>query len=50
MNIAMFHWAFPPTIGGVETHLSILCPELVKQGYDVSLLTGPNGKSKTEYS
>ena len=45
----MFHWAFPPTIGGVETHLSILCPALVKQGYNVSLLTGPNGKSKTDY-
>ena len=50
MNIAMFHWAFPPTIGGAETHLSILCPELVKQGYDVSLLTSINGVKKAEHS
>lgn len=40
MKIAMLHWGFPPIIGGVETHLSILCPELVKMGCKVSLLTG----------
>jgi len=34
------HWGFPPTIGGVETHLSILLPQLVKQGHQVALLTG----------
>ena len=45
----MFHWAFPPIIGGVETHLSILCPELVKQGHDVSLLTGSVDQVKTSY-
>lgn len=39
MRIAMLHWAFPPIIGGVETHLSLLCPDLVKQGHRVSLLT-----------
>ncbi len=31
--IAHLHWAFPPTIGGVETHLSILLPELIKRGH-----------------
>lgn len=40
MRIAEIHWAFPPIIGGVETHLAILCPELVKKGHKVNLLTG----------
>ncbi|MCK4912325.1 MAG: glycosyltransferase family 4 protein [Candidatus Omnitrophica bacterium] len=40
LNIAHFHWGFPPLIGGVETHLTILLPELVKLGHTVSLLTG----------
>ena len=39
MRIAMFHWGFPPIIGGVETHLTMLCPELVRKGHKVSLLT-----------
>ena len=39
-SIAHMHWGFPPIIGGVETHLTILMPELVKRGYKVSLLTG----------
>lgn len=34
------HWAFPPTIGGVETHLALLGPEMVREGHQVSLLTG----------
>ena len=40
LNIAHIHWAFPPIIGGVETHLVMLLPELVKRGHKVSLLTG----------
>ncbi|MBU0573158.1 MAG: glycosyltransferase family 4 protein, partial [Candidatus Margulisbacteria bacterium] len=40
MKIAMLHWGFPPIIGGVETHLLSLMPELVKMGNEVSLLTG----------
>lgn len=40
MKIAMLHWGFPPIIGGVETHLTMLCPELVSKGHEVSLLTG----------
>ncbi|MBE3587947.1 MAG: glycosyltransferase family 4 protein [Thermoanaerobacteraceae bacterium] len=40
MRIAMLHWAFPPIIGGVESHLTMLCPELVRSGCQVSLLTG----------
>jgi glycosyltransferase involved in cell wall biosynthesis len=34
------HWGFPPTIGGVETHLTNLLPELVVSGHSVRLLTG----------
>ncbi|MFW6129191.1 MAG: glycosyltransferase family 4 protein [Candidatus Aminicenantaceae bacterium] len=40
MKIAMLHWGFPPIIGGVETHLINLMPELVKMGHKVALLTG----------
>ena len=40
LSIAHFHWGFPPIIGGVETHLTILLPQLVKLGHRVSLLTG----------
>lgn len=40
LRIAHFHWAFPPIIGGVETHLVMLLPELVRMGHNVSLLTG----------
>ncbi|MBN3038267.1 MAG: glycosyltransferase family 4 protein [Candidatus Omnitrophica bacterium] len=39
MRIAMFHWGFPPIIGGVETHLTMLCPTLVQKGHKVALLT-----------
>lgn len=35
----MLHWGFPPIIGGVETHLSILGPEIVARGHQVGLLT-----------
>lgn len=40
LNISHVHWGFPPIIGGVETHLTILLPYLKKQGHKVSLLTG----------
>ncbi|MGO0122759.1 glycosyltransferase family 4 protein [Desulfothermobacter acidiphilus] len=40
MRIAMLHWAFPPTIGGVETHLAMVCPALVRRGYQVAVLAG----------
>jgi glycosyltransferase involved in cell wall biosynthesis len=40
MNIAQMHWGFPPIIGGVETHLTILLPELIKKGHKIGLLTG----------
>lgn len=40
LNVAQLHWGFPPHIGGVETHLSIMLPKMVKLGHRVSLLTG----------
>jgi glycosyltransferase involved in cell wall biosynthesis len=40
MKIAEIHWGFPPIIGGVETHLVFMLPELVKMGHKVTLLTG----------
>ena len=39
LNIAHLHWGFPPIIGGVETHLTILLPTLARMGHKVSLLT-----------
>jgi hypothetical protein len=43
------HWGFPPIVGGVETHLTIILPEMVKQGHKVSLLTGSVEKVKGKY-
>jgi glycosyltransferase involved in cell wall biosynthesis len=40
LKIAQLHWGFPPLIGGVETHLTILLPEMAKRGHKVDLLTG----------
>jgi len=40
MKIGVIHWAFHPMIGGVETHLYTICPEMVRQGAEVFLLTG----------
>ncbi|MEE9614332.1 MAG: glycosyltransferase family 4 protein [Thermodesulfobacteriota bacterium] len=48
MNIAQIHWGFPPIIGGVETHLTILLPEFVKRGHKVGLLTGSVEGEKEE--
>ncbi len=39
LKIAHIHWGFPPIIGGVETHLTIILPEMVSFGHEVSLLT-----------
>lgn len=40
LRISHLHWGFPPIIGGVETHLTIILPQMVKFGHKVSLLTG----------
>lgn len=46
LKIAQLHWGFPPIIGGVETHLTIILPEMVKLGHKVHLLTGSAEKAK----
>lgn len=40
LSIAHMHWGFPPIIGGVETHLTILLPMFASMKHNVSLLTG----------
>lgn len=51
-SIAHLHWGFPPTIGGVETHLSILLPELIKKGISQWVLTAslPDVKDRENYN
>jgi hypothetical protein len=49
MSIAHLHWGFPPIIGGVETHLTIILPQMVKLGHKVSLLTGVAEGSRVQY-
>jgi glycosyltransferase involved in cell wall biosynthesis len=51
LNIAHMHWGFPPIIGGVETHLTMILPEMARLGHNVSLLTGnvEGVKSKYDY-
>ena len=39
MNIGVVHWTYPPTIGGVETHLATIYPEIAKLSTEVYLLT-----------
>ena len=46
LSIAHIHWGFHPIIGGVETHLAILLPELKKRGFKTSLLTNLAKRSK----
>ena len=36
------HWAFPPVVGGVESHLVYLYGELARMGHEVSFLTSPH--------
>ncbi len=50
LNIAQLHWGFPPIIGGVETHLDMIMPMMVKLGHRVALLTGTAEGVKTRYA
>jgi glycosyltransferase involved in cell wall biosynthesis len=42
MKIGVMHWAFPPVVGGVESHLVYLYEELARRGHRVSILTAPH--------
>jgi glycosyltransferase involved in cell wall biosynthesis len=49
INIGVVHWAFPPTIGGVEMHLLSVGPEMVRQGAEVTILCSTvEGEPETE--
>jgi glycosyltransferase involved in cell wall biosynthesis len=42
MKIGVMHWAFPPVVGGVESHLIYLYTELAQKGHEISILTAPH--------
>ncbi|MFF7471381.1 glycosyltransferase [Streptomyces sp. NPDC008092] len=39
-NVAFVHWAFPPTVGGVESYLWNCSRLLARSGYRVTVFTG----------
>ena len=39
MKIGVISWGFPPIAGGVEMHLVMICPEMIKLGAEVVVLT-----------
>lgn len=49
LNIVHLHWGFPPIVGGVETHLTIILPQMVEFGHRVSLITGTAEGAKVRY-
>ncbi|RJO63640.1 MAG: glycosyltransferase family 1 protein [Candidatus Omnitrophota bacterium] len=49
LSISHLHWGFPPIVGGVETHLTIILPQMVRLGHRVSLLTGTTEGAKARY-
>lgn len=49
LRIAQLHWGFPPIIGGVETHLIIMLPEMARTGHKVFLLTCPAEGARARY-
>jgi glycosyltransferase involved in cell wall biosynthesis len=49
LRIAQLHWGFPPVIGGVETHLSVMLPTMVKMGHRVELITASVGHLPSTY-
>ncbi len=40
MQVVQVHWAFPPTTGGVESHVADLATALAARGCDVTVVTG----------
>ncbi|NQT07023.1 MAG: glycosyltransferase family 4 protein [Candidatus Omnitrophica bacterium] len=50
LSITHLHWGFPPIIGGVETHLTILLPTLARRGHKISLITGAVEGEKARFN
>lgn len=50
LRIAQMHWGYPPIIGGVETHLTIILPTMAQMGHKVHLLTGSVDGHKVRYT
>ena len=50
MRILHLHWGFPPIIGGVETHLSMMLPVMARSRHRVSLITGSVEGMKLNYA
>ncbi|MDI6897322.1 glycosyltransferase family 4 protein [Methanocella conradii] len=48
MRIGVVHWAFPPVVGGVESHLIYLYGEMARMGHEVSFLTAPHPMRRDE--
>lgn len=49
LSVAQFHWGFPPIVGGVETHLDTILPQMKELGHAVSLFTGSVEGVKGQY-
>ena len=47
LRIAHIHWAFPPTTGGVESHLFDLARIQAKAGHEVTVITGEPEPTRT---
>ncbi|WP_063741194.1 glycosyltransferase family 4 protein [Streptomyces sp. 351MFTsu5.1] len=45
LSVALVHWAFPPCVGGVESHLWDYSMLLASRGVDVTVLTGTRSPS-----
>jgi len=48
MKIGVMHWAFPPVVGGVESHLIYLYEEIAHMGHDISILTSPHALRRSD--
>jgi len=46
MRIGLIHWAFPPTTGGVESHVADLARMLSLAGYSVTVITGESSPNR----
>jgi glycosyltransferase involved in cell wall biosynthesis len=51
LHVGLLHWTFPPTTGGVESHLADLSRGLARGGCTVTVITGePAPIERPEYA